>query len=92
MSALNDGPPHVLRTPSEHFHEADRLLHEVAQSRDPGLPFMRQKIARAQVHALLAGCAESFHVEGWEAEYDAKTAVDCMLARETVVKVTGDRL
>ena len=54
MSALDDGPAHVLRSPCEHYEEADRLLHEVAHSRDQGLPFVRRKIERAQVHAMLA--------------------------------------
>lgn len=47
--------PHVLRTPAEHYQLADKLLHEV-DGADMSLPFVRHKVARAQVHAMLAQC------------------------------------
>lgn len=46
-----------MRTPAEHYQEADRLLSEIA-GEDMTLPFVRHKLLRADVHAKLAQCSE----------------------------------
>lgn len=71
-------------TPASHYAEAERLLTKAADCVVASIT--RQLVDLAQVHATLATCHQP------DDEYTAETAVDCMLARETVVKVTGDRL
>lgn len=46
----------MTRTPSEHYFEADRLLTELAEADADAFKyaFVQAKVARAQIHAMLA--------------------------------------
>lgn len=90
MSALDDGPPHVLRSPDEHYLEADKLLHEVANTRDMSLPYVRRKIEMAQVHAMLAQCFQHDAIED-AVSYDFNADPYKVPPVETH-RATGDRL
>lgn len=52
-------PPREPLTPSAHYEIADRLLAELSDLRphELQLPYAKAKLALADVHARLAGCA-----------------------------------
>lgn len=71
-----------MRTPAEHYLEADRLLASLSDDQF-GLPFARARVAAAHAHAVLASCPHEYGARemGWNRYPDVVDG-----------EVTGDRL